>query len=134
MMSFASRESRRRVCLRNDGAMQTPTVRWGILATGRIAHSFARDLSEVPGATLVAVGSRSEESAAGFAEAYGAEGCRAHASYEALATDPDVDVVYVASPHSMHLEHARLALDAGKHVLCEKPLTLNLAEAEEMVA
>ena len=59
---------------------------------------------------------------------------RAHASYEALVADPDVDVVYVASPHSLHLEHARLAFEAGKHVLCEKPLTLNLAEAEAMVA
>ncbi len=58
---------------------------------------------------------------------------RAHASYEDLVADPDVDVVYIASPHSLHLEHARLAFAAGKHVLCEKPLTLNLAEAEEMV-
>ena len=61
-------------------------------------------------------------------------GGRAHGSYEALAADPDVDVVYVASPHAFHLEHARLALGAGKHVLCEKPLTLNAAEAEAMIA
>ncbi len=132
-MSFASRESRRPVFVGHDGVMR-PTVRWGILATGRIAHSFARDLAEVPGAALVAVGSRSEESASRLAAAYGDEGCRAHGSYDALARDPDVDVVYVASPHAMHLEHARLALEAGKHVLCEKPLTLNLAEAEQMVA
>ena len=120
--------------LRDDGPMQATTVRWGILATGRIAHSFARDLAEVPGATVVAVGSRSRGSADEFATTYGAEGCRAHDSYEALVADPGVDVVYVASPHAMHLEHARLALEAGKHVLCEKPLTLNLREAERMVA
>jgi len=113
--------------------MTTAHVRWGILATGRIAHSFARDLAEVPDASVVAVGSRSEESAARFAAAYGDEGCRAHGSYEALAADPDVDVVYVATPHARHLADARLALEAGKHVLCEKPLTLTLAEAEELV-
>ena len=120
--------------LRHDDRMQPTAVRWGILATGRIAHSFARDLAEVPGASVVAVGSRSRESAAGFAATYGAEGCRAHDSYEALAADPEVDVVYVASPHAMHLEHGRLALEAGKHVLCEKPLTVNLAQAEQLVA
>jgi predicted dehydrogenase len=114
--------------------MQATTVRWGILATGRIARSFASDLAEVPGASVVAVGSRTQASAAELAAAYGAEGCRAHDSYEALVADPDVEVVYVASPHAMHLEHSRLALEAGKHVLCEKPLTVNLAEAEKMVA
>ncbi|WP_432477577.1 Gfo/Idh/MocA family protein [Nocardioides sp. GXQ0305] len=114
--------------------MQPAAVRWGILATGSIAHSFARDLREVRGAALAAVGSRSAESAAELARSYGAEGCRAHGSYQALVADPDVDVVYVASPHVFHLEHARMALVAGKHVLCEKPLTVNRAEAEEMVA
>jgi predicted dehydrogenase len=107
------------------------TTRWGILATGRIAHDFARNLREVPGAEIAAVGSRSLGSAEDFAAEFGA---RPHASYEALAADPDVDIIYVATPHAFHLEHARLAFDAGKHVLCEKPLTLNLAEAEAMVA
>jgi len=112
--------------------VDTPdTVRWGILATGRIAHSFARNLRAVPGAEIVAVGSRSAASADAFAAEHGG---RAHASYEALVEDPDVDVVYVASPHALHLEHALLAFAAGKHVLCEKPLTLNTAEAEELVA
>ncbi len=109
----------------------TETTRWGILATGRIAHSFARNLQEVPGAEITAAGSRSQESADEFAAAYGARG---HASYEALVADPDVDVVYIATPHSFHLDNARMAFAAGKHVLCEKPLTLNLAEAEAMVA
>jgi len=111
--------------------MAGPTVRWGILAPGRIARSFAANLRHVPGAEVVATGSRRLENAEAFAAEYGG---RAHGSYEALVADPDVDVVYVASPHSLHLEHARLALAAGRHVLCEKPLTLTLAEAEEMVA
>ncbi|WP_067438594.1 Gfo/Idh/MocA family protein [Nocardioides jensenii] len=106
---------------------------WGILATGKIAHSFARDLREVPGARLAAVGSRHAERALVFADEFGAGECTAHGSYEALVEDPSVDVVYVASPHALHLDHARLAFEAGKHVLCEKPLTLNLAEAREMV-
>jgi predicted dehydrogenase len=106
-------------------------TRWGILATGKIARAFADNLREVPGAEIAAVGSRSMESAEAFAEPYGA---RAHASYESLVADPDVEVVYIATPHAMHLENARLAFAAGKHVLCEKPLTLNLAEAEAMVA
>ncbi|MBB6628629.1 Gfo/Idh/MocA family oxidoreductase [Nocardioides sp. KIGAM211] len=113
------------------GAGSSPT-RWGILATGKIAHSFARDLALVPGAELAAVGSRREESAQAFAAEHGAR--TAHSSYEALVEDPDVDVVYVASPHSLHLEHAALAFAAGKHVLCEKPLTLTTADAEAMVA
>ena len=110
------------------------TTGWGILATGRIAHSFAADLRLVPGARLAAVGSRSLASASEFAATYGEPDCRPHPSYAALVADPAVDVVYIASPHSLHLEHARLAFEAGKHVLCEKPLTLNTAEAEAMVA
>ena len=109
-------------------------VRFGILATGGIAQAFARDLLLTPGAVISAVGSRSQESADAFAHEHtGHSGCRAHPSYAALAADPDVDVVYVATPHSMHLAGARLALEAGKHVLCEKPLTLNAAQAQEMV-
>ncbi len=109
-------------------------VRFGILATGRIAASFATDLREVPGAALVAVGSRSPEGAADFVERYGAADCRAHGSYDALLADDGVDVVYVASPHTLHLEHARSALAAGRHVLCEKPLTVTRREAEALVA
>lgn len=107
---------------------------WGILATGKIAHSFAADLRLVPGARIAAVGSRRAEAAAAFAAELGDPRTRAHASYEDLVADPDVDVVYVATPHAMHLANARMAMEAGKHVLVEKPLTLNLAEAEEMVA
>lgn len=107
-------------------------IRWGILATGKIAHSFASDLLLLPGAEIAAVGSRRPDAAAEFAATYGAT--RSHGSYEDLVADPEVDVVYVASPHALHLEHARLALEAGKPVLCEKALTLNARDAEAMVA
>ncbi|ABL83489.1 MULTISPECIES: Gfo/Idh/MocA family oxidoreductase [unclassified Nocardioides] len=107
------------------------TIGWGILATGKIAHTFARDLALVPGARLAAVGSRRAESAEAFAKEYGA--AAAHGSYEELVADPAVDVVYIATPHALHLDNARLAFEAGKHVLCEKPLTLDVADAEEMV-
>jgi predicted dehydrogenase len=110
----------------------TSTTRWGILATGRIAHDFATNLRAVPGAVLAAVGSRTEGSAQAFARELGDDDTRTHASYDALVADPDVDVVYVASPHSLHLEHARLAFAAGKPVLCEKPLTLNRADGEAL--
>jgi predicted dehydrogenase len=109
-------------------------TRWGILATGKIARSFARDLHATPGAVVAAVGSRSPESAAAFAHDLGTAETRVHASYDELVADPDIDVVYVASPHSHHLEHARLALAAGKPVLCEKPLTLTRAEGEALFA
>jgi predicted dehydrogenase len=106
------------------------TIRWGILATGKIAHTFARDLALTPDAELVAVGSRRLESAQAFADQYGGT---AYGSYEELVADPAVDVVYVATPHAFHLDNARLCFEAGKHVLCEKPLTLDTGEAEEMV-
>jgi predicted dehydrogenase len=116
--------------------MTSPTVgattRWGILATGKIARSFARDLHATPGAAITAVGSRSRESAEAFAREHGSESTRPHGSYADLVADPEVDVVYVASPHSLHLEHARLAFAAGKPVLCEKPLTLTRADGEAL--
>ena len=112
-------------------------IGWGILATGKIAHTFARDLALVAGGRLAAVGSRraasAERFAAAFADDTGAPPPTAHSSYEALVADPAVDVVYIATPHALHLDHARLAFEAGKHVLCEKPLTLDVATAEEMV-
>jgi predicted dehydrogenase len=110
--------------------MTTP-VRWGLLATGGIAHTFARDLAHVPDASLVAVGSRSQEAA----DAFGAEFHipHRHGSYAALAADPDVDVIYVSTPHPMHREATLLAIGAGKAVLCEKPFAMDLAEAGEMV-
>jgi predicted dehydrogenase len=112
----------------------TATTTWGILGTGRIARSFAGDLRHVPGARLGAIGSRSPGSAEAFAREYGDGSTRAHPSYDALVADPDIDVVYVASPHALHLEHARLAFAAGKPVLCEKPLALTRNEGETLLA
>jgi predicted dehydrogenase len=104
-------------------------LRWGILATGGIAATFASDL-RTAGLDLQAVGSRSQESAGTFAARFGIP--RAHASYEALVEDPDIDIIYVATPHPMHHENARLALEHGKHVLVEKAFTLNRAQAEDL--
>lgn len=101
-------------------------LRWGILATGLIAHAFTRDL-RTAGLDVTAVGSRRHSSADEFAAEF--DIARAHGSYEALADDSDVDIIYIATPHPSHAECAILALDAGKHVLVEKPFTLNAAEA-----
>jgi predicted dehydrogenase len=107
-------------------------IRWGIAGTGMIARDFARDLALVEDAELVAVGSRAAASAEAFGTEFGVP--RRHASYPALAADPDVDVVYVASPHTGHLAHTLLFLGAGKHVLCEKPLAVNAAQGRAMAA
>ena len=108
------------------------TYRWGILGLGSIARKFAADLAHVPGARLHAVASRSPDKARAFAAEFGA----AHAvgSYEALAAVPDLDVVYIATPHSEHHAHALLCLRAGLAVLCEKPFTVNAGQAQELVA
>ncbi|MCL8024132.1 Gfo/Idh/MocA family protein [Nocardioides bruguierae] len=111
----------------------TDPLRWGFLATGTIARNVARDLALLPEHRIVAVGSRSTGSAEAFAEAH-APGATPHGSYADLVADPEVEVVYVASPHSMHLEHVRMALEAGKHVLCEKPVALREGDAAAMVA
>jgi predicted dehydrogenase len=108
------------------------TIRWGILGAGGIAGKFATGLTALDDARLVAVGSRSAESAAAFAERFTIP--RRHASYEALAHDPDVDAIYVATPHPMHYENALLCLRAGKAVLCEKPFTINAGQAADLVA
>ncbi len=106
-------------------------IRWGILATGGIATKFTTDLLLVPDAMAVAVASRSVESAERFAADNGID--RAHGSWEALAADPDVDIVYVATPHIAHHAAAKMMLEAGKAVLCEKPITLTAAQAHDLV-
>jgi predicted dehydrogenase len=108
----------------------TDRLRWGILGTGGIARLFTSDLNLTDRA-VTAVGSRTQQSADAFASAFGIP--RAHGSYEALAADPEVDVIYVSTPHPFHAEGARLALEHGKHVLVEKPFTLNAAEARAVV-
>jgi predicted dehydrogenase len=108
------------------------SIRWGILGPGKIANKFATGLQAAPGAELIAVGSRDLARAEAFADTYGAP--KRHGSYEALAADPDVDVIYVATPHPRHMEATLLCLDHGKAVLCEKPFAMNAAQAERMVA
>jgi predicted dehydrogenase len=107
-------------------------LRWGIIGTGGIAHAFARDLRLTESGVVVAVGSRSQDAADRFADELGIE--RRHAGYGSLVEDPDVDVVYVATPHPMHRDNAILALRAGKPVLVEKPFAMNAGEAAEIVA
>ncbi|AXJ09803.1 Gfo/Idh/MocA family protein [Arthrobacter sp. PM3] len=113
----------------NNGTSEG-TIRWGILGTGFIAGLQTQDLLE-NGFTVQAVGSRSLESSTAFAEKYGI--ATAHGSYEELVADPDVDVVYIATPHPFHHANASLALNAGKHVLVEKSFTMNAREAQEIV-
>lgn len=108
----------------------TDRLRWGILGTGGIARAFTTDLN-LTGFTVSAVGSRTQAAADAFAATHGIP--RAHGGYEALAADPDVDVIYVSTPHPFHAEGALLALEHGKHVLVEKPFTLNAAEARQVV-
>jgi predicted dehydrogenase len=106
-------------------------VRWGILATGGIARTFVEDLLLMPDAEVMAVGSRSQEAARAFADRYGI--ARAYGDWPSLAADPDLDVVYVATPHSAHHAAAKLCLAAGRAVLCEKPLTLDEPSARDLV-
>ncbi len=107
------------------------TLNWGILATGRIAHAMAAAIGATPGNRLTAVASRDQQQAQIFAARYG-DAVAAHGSYAALLADPQVDVVYVATPHPLHAEWTIRALTAGKHVLCEKPLGLNAAQVMAM--
>jgi predicted dehydrogenase len=106
-------------------------VRWGILGPGSTSQAFAAALSEADGAELVAVGSRSMERAERFATEYGVP--RFHGSYDALASDEEIDAVYICTPHAFHEEHAILCLERGKHVLCEKPIAINAAQTRRMI-
>ena len=107
-------------------------MRWGIVGCGTIAREFAEDLEKSHGAQLVAVASRSAAKAEAFADEFHCD--RSYGSYAALYADPAIDIVYVATPHSEHLRNSADAMMAGKHVLCEKPLTATLDEARELVA
>ncbi|HSN02927.1 MAG TPA: Gfo/Idh/MocA family oxidoreductase [Acidimicrobiales bacterium] len=107
-------------------------LQWGIIGTGRIARTFASDLSHIDDGVVAAVGSRSLTTAEEFATELGVP--VAHGSYEELVADPRVEAVYVATPHPMHFANARLALDAGKPVLVEKAFTMTVDEAVELVA
>jgi dihydrodiol dehydrogenase / D-xylose 1-dehydrogenase (NADP) len=104
---------------------------WGILGTGKIAKTFAEGLKFIPDANLIAVGSRSKDTAERFGQLFNIP--RIHSSYKSLADDPDVDVIYVSTPHTFHAENSILCLNAGKAVLCEKAFTVNAREAREVV-
>jgi predicted dehydrogenase len=108
----------------------TDDLRWGILATGLIAGLFTADLLRM-GHKVTTVGSRSDQTARRFAAQFGI--ARAHGSYQSLFADPEVDIVYVATPHPLHAANAIAALEAGKHALVEKPFTINAAEAQKVV-
>ena len=105
-------------------------IRWGILGTGRIAHSFAEGLRSTPGAELVAVGSRSKESASAFAAKFGIP--HSFDTYRGLAEAQDIDAIYIASINTRHKEDCLMCVDAGKAVLCEKPFAMNAVDAREI--
>ncbi|SHH57001.1 Gfo/Idh/MocA family protein [Massilia sp. CF038] len=107
-------------------------IRWGILGTGKIARAFANALKDTPDAVLAAVASRSADSAAAFGAEFGV--ARTYGRYEDLAAAPDIDIVYIATPHPMHAENALMLLNGGKAVLCEKAFTINRRQAEQVVA
>ncbi len=107
------------------------TIRWGIIGTGNIAKKFATGLTALPDAELVAVGSRNQATADVFGDQFNVP--RRHPSYAALAADPEVDAVYISTPHPFHKPNSLLCLEAGKAVLTEKPFTMNAREASEVI-
>ncbi|MBJ7879996.1 Gfo/Idh/MocA family protein [Gelidibacter salicanalis] len=108
------------------------TIKWGIIGLGKIANKFVKDLQTIDNCQLYAVASRHQEKANSFAKQYNA--IKAYDSYEDLAADPNVDAVYIATPHSYHKEHAIMCMNHKKAVLCEKPLAMNLKDVETMIA
>ncbi|WP_299548330.1 Gfo/Idh/MocA family oxidoreductase [Seonamhaeicola sp.] len=109
----------------------TNNINWGIIGLGNIAHQFCRDLLLVDDAVIYAVASRSQEKANTFGEQYGVTNC--YDSYDAILKDDHVDIIYIATPHNSHAELSVKAMTHGKHVLCEKPIALNKAEANMMI-
>jgi len=111
--------------------MENKKIKWGILSTGWIAHKFATALQVVENCEICAVGSRNLESALSFASEFNIP--KAYGSYEELVKDVDVDVIYIGTPHNLHLENTLLALDHNKNVLCEKPMGVNEREVNIMI-
>lgn len=111
--------------------MDQRKIQWGIMGCGGISSTFAKDLKLAEGAELTAVAARSQEKAEAFAEQYGF--ARAYGSYEQFLNDPEVEIVYVGTIHPLHKEQVLACLHAGKSVICEKPFTINAAEAQEIV-
>jgi predicted dehydrogenase len=112
--------------------MTSSPLRWGLLGTGWIAGKFAKAVLETNTGVLAAAGSRAQGTADAFAARFNIP--RAHGSYEALLADPEVDAIYISTPHSMHAEWTIAAARAGRHILCEKPIAMNASEAEQMAA
>ena len=108
-------------------------MNWGILGTGGIAHLFAQGLADSQTGRLVAVGSRTRDAAQTFGASYGVEAAHCHAAYEDLLADPSVEGVYIALPNHLHAAWTIAAAEAGKHILCEKPLTVHQAEAARVI-
>lgn len=106
-------------------------VKWGFIGLGKIAHEFAMDLQLVDGAELTAVASRDYKKAELFAFKYNAK--TAYGSYQEILKDGEVDILYIATPHNSHFQLAMAAMNAGKHVLCEKPLAVNGSEVKQMI-
>jgi len=111
--------------------LKTKTYKWGIIGPGKIAHKFAAGLTEVPGAELYAVASRSVAKAEEFAEEFNTT--KFYGSYEELVKDEAVDIIYIATPHVFHHEHTLLCLKNKKAVLCEKPFAMNKEQVNEMI-
>lgn len=105
------------------------SIKWGIIGCGKIAHKFIQDFEYIDNGEVVAVGSRSKGKAEDFAAQYGVE--KAYGSYEELAADPEVQAIYIATPHNFHLEHMKLCFKYDKAVLCEKPITVNAGELQK---
>ncbi len=111
---------------------QLKKIKWGIIGLGGIANKFANDLLTIEDAELYAVASRTQEKADAFANKYGAT--KAYATYEELANDPDIDAVYIATPHALHKENALMCLENGIAVLGEKPFAMNAEDVDVMIA
>jgi predicted dehydrogenase len=107
------------------------TIKWGILGLGKIAHYFVEDLLNVDQAELYAVASRSQSKADAFSNVFNAK--KAYGNYEDLYKDEDVDIIYIATPHAFHFENTMAAINAGKAVLCEKPMALSHDQVKQMV-
>jgi len=105
-------------------------IRWGIVSAGRISHTFAKDMAYASNAEITAIAARNLASAETFADEYNIE--KRYQGYDALFNDPDIDAVYISTPHTLHFEQTKQALEAGKHVLCEKPFTVSSGQCVEL--
>jgi len=110
----------------------TKKINWGVLGAGKIAGKFVKDLATLPQANLYAIASRSLEKAQSFADANNFE--KAYGSYESMLNDPELDAVYIATPHVFHCQHTLLCLTHKKAVICEKPFAINRREVQQMIA